>query len=463
MCEKSKNCLLFKNFIMEVPLIKENEITFQKDVLGREIFCNGITNRILKHLKNSQDGCSVSLHGDYGTGKTWFLKMWENFLNEKGYNVFYLDMWESEFYKDPLISFGHAVLHGFEDDSLKKCLNIILSYTKGTLKNLPKALLGSKGVQLKKDENVDYILDEYKALEDLKKNIKKEIKEKINWEKTKKPLFILVDELDRVQPPYALKALEAMKHFFLIPGVVFVFAVNKNQIQTSIRHHYGKDMDFEGYYRRFFNLQQEIPRINYGHFVEYVHGQAQSNGDSLGFPPENEKTRKELLVDLLRRLEFSLRDIMHLYEMFSHFLKIENDKWKWSYLDIVMLSCSLHLKEESTFNKMENTLEFINAQKSEDNPSRLGKIQDFIDELCLLFEGEGSSKNIAYVISTLLATIPEKKVSGAEKKKLMLANEFLKDYEGFMEKAMGSSEVDLQSGVLKICRHIRQGDPLPKH
>ena len=44
------------------------------------------------------------------------------------------------------------------------------------------------------------------------------------------PLLFLVDELDRCRPDFALMFLETIKHLFDTPGVVFVLAVDRQQL-----------------------------------------------------------------------------------------------------------------------------------------------------------------------------------------------------------------------------------------
>ena len=57
--------------------------------------------------------------------------------------------------------------------------------------------------------------------------------------KEKKPLVFIVDELDRCKPEFAIRLIERIKHFFDIPKVVFILAVNKNQLEESINNFYG--------------------------------------------------------------------------------------------------------------------------------------------------------------------------------------------------------------------------------
>lgn len=66
------------------------------------------------------------------------------------------------------------------------------------------------------------------------------------------PLFIIIDELDRCRPDYAIRLLEEIKHFFDVPGVAFVIALHGSQLAKSINAVYGPEFDSASYLRRFF-------------------------------------------------------------------------------------------------------------------------------------------------------------------------------------------------------------------
>ena len=74
------------------------------------------------------------------------------------------------------------------------------------------------------------------------------------------PLLIFVDELDRCRPDYAIKLLEQMKHLFSVPGVIFVLAINGEQLNHSIRAVYGAGFDSARYLRRFIDFDIRLPR-----------------------------------------------------------------------------------------------------------------------------------------------------------------------------------------------------------
>lgn len=81
------------------------------------------------------------------------------------------------------------------------------------------------------------------------------------------PLIIIVDELDRCRPDYAIKVLEEIKHFFEVPGVVFILAVHGDQLTASIEAVYGQKFDAKAYMQRFFTRKYKMRRLSLGEIV----------------------------------------------------------------------------------------------------------------------------------------------------------------------------------------------------
>ena len=69
-------------------------------------------------------------------------------------------------------------------------------------------------------------------------------------EETRQPLVFVIDELDRCRPTFSIELLERVKHIFDVPGMVFVFGVNRNELCSSIKSIYG-EIDADVYLRRF--------------------------------------------------------------------------------------------------------------------------------------------------------------------------------------------------------------------
>ncbi len=74
-----------------------------------------------------------------------------------------------------------------------------------------------------------------------------------------RPIVVIVDELDRCRPTYAVEFLEVAKHIFSVNHVVFVLGINREQITHSICALYGSDFDADVYLRRFIDVSVRLP------------------------------------------------------------------------------------------------------------------------------------------------------------------------------------------------------------
>ena len=77
-------------------------------------------------------------------------------------------------------------------------------------------------------------------------------------EETKQPLVFIIDELDRCRPTFSIELLERVKHIFDIPGIVFVFGINRDELCHSIKSVYG-EIESGIYLRRFFDVSLSLP------------------------------------------------------------------------------------------------------------------------------------------------------------------------------------------------------------
>ena len=65
--------------------------------------------------------------------------------------------------------------------------------------------------------------------------------------------------MDRARPDYAVHFLEDIKHFFDIKNVIFLVGVNRQQMEATVKCLYGQGLNFEGYYRKFFKQEIDLP------------------------------------------------------------------------------------------------------------------------------------------------------------------------------------------------------------
>ena len=239
--------------------------------------------RIVSRIEGS---CVLALDAPWGYGKTTFLDMWAKWLRleEQGFPVVAcFNAWETDFTNHPFLALSSELTKALESctktapipdvDALKNAAKRLLrvaipaavSQLAGSLLPVVGAAVGaalSEAVSDKADTN-DYLetkeaIAEFKAaLEELAQGLGK-------------PLVIMIDELDRCRPSYAVELLEVAKHLFAVgdANVVFVLAVNRAELVHSVKALYGVGFDAEGYLRRFFDLDFQLPEPDRKPFVE---------------------------------------------------------------------------------------------------------------------------------------------------------------------------------------------------
>lgn len=71
-------------------------------------------------------------------------------------------------------------------------------------------------------------------------------------------IFILIDELDGCRPTYSIKLLEEIKHLFDVKGLVFILAMNSDQLAHSVCHAYGNGFAGRAYLKRFIDREYRL-------------------------------------------------------------------------------------------------------------------------------------------------------------------------------------------------------------
>jgi hypothetical protein len=71
---------------------------------------------------------------------------------------------------------------------------------------------------------------------------------------------VFIDELDRCSPTFAVRLLERAKHFFEVPGIVFVLLLNRDQLEAAIRGLYGAQVNANQYLHKFLTLTLRLPK-----------------------------------------------------------------------------------------------------------------------------------------------------------------------------------------------------------
>lgn len=111
-------------------------------------------------------------------------------------------------------------------------------------------------------------LNDYKNYKKMVKDFKFALENKeIDIEKSNYKL-IIVDELDRCRPNFAIEVLETIKHIFNVEGLIFIFMINKNLLNKSVETLYGNINDDEEYFKKFFDIEFSLPKLEYENYLE---------------------------------------------------------------------------------------------------------------------------------------------------------------------------------------------------
>ena len=260
----------------EVKICKKEP--FKHDLLDRKEKA-----KVLTSLVSNIDGpCTMAIDAAWGAGKTTFLKMWAQHLRNGGFPVVEFNAWETDASGDPFLSLTSEITQGLRkwpDRRVKAKLQRVENEGKKWLARLapgairlaasPLPIVGSE-VGHSLSTHAGEMLSRYVVERESASQFKSSLRDLANtiWISTDgKPIVVLIDELDRCRPTYAIELLETAKHIFGVDHVVFVLAVNRQQLAHSVKALYGSKFDAEGYLRRFFDIDYGLPAPDRESFI----------------------------------------------------------------------------------------------------------------------------------------------------------------------------------------------------
>ncbi|MDE0331949.1 MAG: P-loop NTPase fold protein [Nitrospinae bacterium] len=317
---------------IEVP---END-PFNNDLLGRRE-----TVQVLTSIVSSIEGpCVLSVDAAWGAGKTTFLKMWAQHLRNEGFPVVEFNAWETDFSEEPFIALSTELTEGLNqeckkcaDASLKESLQKKVDEVKGKAKEVARSLIpgiikaAAAGVPLVGgvvgESLVALVEEKLNAYEEARKSVKtfrsslQNTASTLAESKEGRPLVVMIDELDRSRPSYAVELLEVAKHIFAVDHVVFVLGVNRSELAHSVNALYGDGFDATGYLGRFFDLDFRLPKPGRDSFIGALMKETGIN-DCLErlrdrYKPEDASKEEEDVLNLLQAFfvtpDLSLRQV----------------------------------------------------------------------------------------------------------------------------------------------------------
>ncbi|WP_233862775.1 KAP family P-loop NTPase fold protein [Tenacibaculum piscium] len=264
----------------EIEINKENP--FANCKLDRQKYSSVLTN-----IVNSYPyGFVLALNNKWGTGKTTFVKMWEQDLKNNSFQTLYFNAWENDFENNPLSALMgelKTLTTKGTEDKFKKTLKKASTLTKHIAPIIAKAIAdrfidtdGIKEAIVGVTEGLSDVFEnevnEYQKKKKSVSDFRQSLSEFIANTNEGKPLIFIIDELDRCRPNYAVSILEQIKHFFSVPNIVFILSIDKKQLGNAIKGVYGSaDLDADEYLRRFIDVEYSIPEPEEGTYYKYMY------------------------------------------------------------------------------------------------------------------------------------------------------------------------------------------------
>lgn len=276
-----------------------------KDIFKLKELGQGMTNLIA----NVEDPLVIAFNGQWGSGKTIFLKQWAGELRNAEYPVIYFDAFENDYIEDAFAALAREIVGLAETqtgtmeravDGLKaKAIGLGKLLLKSGVKIATKAAVRTATAGLATDKDIttavaeavdesgdiaaryfEEILSEPTKQRETVQTFRKALSDLPSLlsppaaDERQKPLVFIIDELDRCKPHFALELLERIKHFMSVANVHFVLGVHLAQLRNSVKAAYGSDIDAGAYLQKFINLT--IAHVDVGlheherHVAQYI-------------------------------------------------------------------------------------------------------------------------------------------------------------------------------------------------
>jgi hypothetical protein len=262
-------------------VVPESPVKIYSDGFSdNEIISFAELSKNLSHLvEKIEDPLVIALDGQWGIGKSYFLKRWVGAHTSQNHGqalTIYFDAFAHDYLDDPLISLTGAMGGRVEKDPQKRtawrkvksaavrlrgpAVRIGASVATAGLSELvgpaiDSALEAGNAELQKQSDSFWKKEDGRRAAMSQFRSALEEITTGTNPEK----LVVVIDELDRCRPDFALSTLEVLKHFFNVENVHFVLGVNIQELQNSVNSRYGPNTNARLYLQKFISVNLKLP------------------------------------------------------------------------------------------------------------------------------------------------------------------------------------------------------------
>jgi hypothetical protein len=262
---------------------------YNHDLFDRKEFGDSLTSL----FTTIDENIVLCIDAPWGEGKTTFARMWIADLLKRGVHCIYFDAYKHDYSDDPFVSFCTEIISlaetAFADSDAIQALKedfktkakriggkLLCTGTRIGVKTLTLGLI--------KDSDLDTIdsirsdvadsssaavsafvgkaFDDYVSSKDSLSEFRDRLSALAAAVRAAQefPLLIVVDELDRCRPDFALSLIERIKHLFSTRDLSFFLLVNTAQLQNYVKTVYGAEVDARNYLHKFFTISTDLPQ-----------------------------------------------------------------------------------------------------------------------------------------------------------------------------------------------------------
>jgi KAP family P-loop domain len=360
--------------------VAEEDI-WEGDLLGRKEegkYLQRYIENLYKLDKKDQTSFVLNINSEWGHGKTWFLKRFSRQL-EVNFPVVYFDAWKNDFTKDPLMSFVSVVCeelaNRFTGDReaiqqviaikdaaikfIKPSVPVILAALVKHYTGLSFEQLGGTKKDQKKLEDISDVISEITkiasseamnifvkektAIEEFTTTLEalvNKISSGASKTKLHLPICIIIDELDRCRPTYAIELLETVKHLFSVKGIFFILATDTVQLSHSIKAIYGQGFSADVYLKRFFYAEYVLSTPDYYQVAKFLFDQASGIKNYLYLPESfsGDQGMENFFAHISKFFKLSVRDQEQVFKVLESTVVNTNGK-SLHFLFLIFLIC----------------------------------------------------------------------------------------------------------------------------
>ena len=350
-------------------------------------------------VENLEGPSVIALDGGWGSGKTIFAKQWAGLLRQRGSAVIYFDAFAADAGQDPLFDLASQLFEAAPEGKPRRewaesaavlakrlgpvVVGLWLRFATSGLIGEDEVKESVAGIADAKEagreggaevseafrRRIEGAQDRVRVLSDFRRKLTALAgtmqtnalaeAEDVSEDRKLRPVVMIVDELDRCKPTYALDLLENIKHVFDVGNVCFVLVTNSEQLEGVVARQYGTK-DARQYMEKFVHAAFRLPMTSRSmrdssnsKYISSLCGSMLGEGkDWMG------SFTLEALVQStsvsLRGIERILRSvaICHSHGVFHLFMSSGKGKEAFQELSIPMTVCVLHALKQDMYGRL---------------------------------------------------------------------------------------------------------------